>query len=286
MSDPVDADTIRRVKADKGRRRARAIAYQEHPRVAFIVHSFNRLSNVNQLVDGLRSVGPHELIVCEDGSIDGSRERWLRHLDRPNDFLISSNDLHEIRVTDRAIRFARSDVVCLVQDDDLIPHDTAWLNAALAQFERDPALAILGGFMGFESFHPDPEEARPIWGTTEFRYVHHANIGPYFLRREHYEQLGGWDHAFSEPGDPGICFDSELCLRAWMNGYRVGYSFVPFKGPSGHYGLDGGTVLFAEDVRERNRVRNSQRIYQLYRLHGDRIDELVEAANRARALGH
>jgi hypothetical protein len=32
-----------------------------------------------------------------------------------------------------------------------------------------------------------------------------------------------------------ICFDNELCLRAWMNDYQVGYSFVPFKGPAGHY---------------------------------------------------
>lgn len=276
---PVQAEIIRRVKANKARRSTSGAKYLEHPRITFIVHSFNRISNIDQLTDGLRSLGEHELIVCEDGSVDGSCEKWMGLLDRPNDFLIRSNDLHEIRATDRAISFARSDVVCLVQDDDLIPRETSWLDAALARFACDPALAIIGGFMGFESFDPDPEKARPIWGDTDFRFVHHVNIGPYFIRRDHYEQLGGWDHSFSEPGDPGICFDSELCLRAWMSGYRVGYSFVPFKGPSGHYGLDGGTVLFSEEARERNRRKNSQRIFELYRTHGAHIDSLVTAAN-------
>jgi hypothetical protein len=77
------------------------------------------------------------LIVCEDGSLDGSHEKWMSYLDRPNDFLIHSNDLHEIRILDRAIRFARSDIICLVQDDDLIPRETDWLEAALGHFIRD-----------------------------------------------------------------------------------------------------------------------------------------------------
>jgi glycosyltransferase involved in cell wall biosynthesis len=158
----VDRAMIERVNAEKARRRSSANGYQDRPRLAFIVHSFNRISNIEQLVDGLRGLGEHELIVCEDGSLDGSRERWMSYLDRPNDFLILSNDLHEIRILDRAIRFARSDIVCLVQDDDLIPRETNWLDAALGYFTDHPGLAILGGFQGYESFDPDPAKARRI----------------------------------------------------------------------------------------------------------------------------
>jgi hypothetical protein len=111
--------------------------------------------------------------------------------------------------------------------------------------------------------------------------VHHANIGPYFIRRHAYEQLGGWDHSFSGPGEPGICFESELCLRAWLNGFRVGYRFVPFKGPAGEYSMDGGTMLFSPDDRERNRLANSQRIFQQYGPHSAHIDALVRQANHA-----
>jgi glycosyltransferase involved in cell wall biosynthesis len=274
----VDQDTIERVKAYKQHREASPDQYQERPRLAFIVHSFNRISNIEQLVEGLRLMGRHELIVCEDGSLDGSHEKWMSFLTRPNDFLIHSNDLHEIRVLDRAIRFTRADIVCLVQDDDTIPRDATWLEIALRQFNRYPRLAILGGFMGFESFDPDPAQVRRIWGG-DFQFVHHVNIGPYFIRRQHYESLGGWEYSFSEVGEPGICSDDELCLRAWMNGYQVGYSFVPFKGPAGCYPADGGTVLFSNDIRVRNSVRNSDTIFAWYGRYAKRIDALVEEAN-------
>ena len=274
----VDQEMIERVKDYKQQRGRSVRQYRDRPRLAFIVHSFNRISNIEQLIDGLRLMGDHELIVCEDGSLDGSHEKWMSYLDRPNDFLIHSNDLHEIRALDRAIRFSRSDIVCLVQDDDTIPRDTAWLDDALQAFARYPRLAIVGGFMGFESFDPDPAKARRIWGGG-FRFVHHVNIGPYFIRRTDYEALGGWEYSFSAAGEPGICIDNELCLRAWMNGYQVGYRFVPFKGPAGHYPADGGTVLFSNDIRVRNSVRNSDTIFARYGEHAGRIDDLVERAN-------
>ena len=274
----VDQETIERVKEYKQQRGRSDREYQDRPELAFIVHSFNRISNIPQLVDGLRLMGDNELIVCEDGSLDGSHEKWMSYLDRPNDFLIHSNDLHEIRVLDRAIRFSRADIVCLVQDDDMIPRDAGWLDTAIRLFARYPRLAILGGFMGFGSFDPDPAKAKRIWGG-DFRFVHHVNIGPYFIRRHAYESLGGWEYSFSEVGEPGICFDNELCLRAWIRDYQVGYSFVPFKGPAGHYPADGGTVLFSNDIRVRNSVRNSDTIFAWYGRHAARIDRLVEQAN-------
>jgi glycosyltransferase involved in cell wall biosynthesis len=281
----INPEVIARVRAYKARRQSASVQYRDRPKLAFIVHSFNRISNIDQLLAGLRRLGEHELIVCEDGSLDGSHDKWMSHLDRPNDFLIHSNDLHEIRILDRAIRFARADIICLVQDDDLIPSETGWLEAALTQFNTYPHLAIIGGFMGFQSFHPDLKSVKPIWGPAPFQFLHHVNIGPYFIRQQHYEALGGWDYTFSQVGEPGICFDSELCLRAWLHGYQVGYSFVPFKGPPGHYALDGGTVLFSGPARSRNEVRNHERIYEMYAKHARRIDQLVREANRTMASG-
>ena len=280
---PVDRGTIERVKAYKATRAASPRQYRDRCRLAFLVHSFNRAANIDQLVAGLRALGDHELIVCDDGSLDGSREVWQSLLDRPNDFLIQSNDLHEIRILDRAIRFARADIVCLVQDDDQMPSDTAWLGRALDAFDDHPRLAILGGFMGFGSFDPDPAKAERIWGGTELRFVQHVNIGPYLLRPEAYADIGGWDLSFSRAGEPGIGFDNELCLRAWMAGYQVAYSFVPFKGPAGHYPADGGTVLFSPERRVENSVRNSDTIHRRYGPHADHITRLVEAANAQRS---
>jgi hypothetical protein len=274
----ISSQLIKRIKSDKARRRSSSLQYRDQSMLAFIVHSFNRVSNVDQLIDGIRRLGDHELIVCDDGSIDGSHEKWMSYLDRPNDFLVHSNDLHEIRMLDRAIRFSRAEIICIVQDDDAIPRETAWLASALEQFATYPRLAIVGGFMGFQSFHPDPERADPIWGPAPFQFVPHVNIGPYFIRKQAYEALGGWDFTFSRPGEPGICFDNELCLRAWLNDYQVGYSFVPFKGPPGHYSLNGGTMLFSGGVRRRNQLRNQRTIYTRYQQYAEDIDRRVQAA--------
>ena len=78
----VDQETIERVKSYKQQRMRSPYQYQDWPRLAFVVHSFNRVSNIAQLVNGLRLMGDHELIVCEDGSLDGSREKWMSYLKR------------------------------------------------------------------------------------------------------------------------------------------------------------------------------------------------------------
>jgi glycosyltransferase involved in cell wall biosynthesis len=280
----VDPELIERVKVAKALRQASPFQYRDRSRIAFTVLSFNRAANIDQLVSGLRRIDGHELIVCDDGSVDDSREKWLSYLVQPNDFLILSNDLHEIRILDRAIRFASAEIICLVQDDDIIPSETDWLDCALEEFKKHPNLAIIGGFMGFPGVDPDPEGMKRLWGEVPFQFVAHVNIGPYFIRKQHYEALGGWDFSFSRAGEPGICFESEICLRAWLDGYRVGYRFVPFKGPPRHYPLDGGTMLFSEEVRSRNQQRNHRKIFQKYLGYDHLITELVREANRSIGL--
>jgi len=276
----VDPKLIDQVKRAKAHQQCSTRKYSDRPSIAFIVHSFNRAANIDQIVSGLRLIDDHELIVCDDGSLDDSRQKWASHLTRPNDFLIQSNDLHEIRILHRAVRFATSDIVCLVQDDDTVPKETTWLDRALEEFKKHPDLAILGGFMGFHGFSPEPDRVKCVWGAEPFQFVEHVNIGPYFIRKVHYDALGGWDFSFSGVGEPGICFDNELCLRAWTKGYKVGYIFVPFKGEPHHYSLDGGTMLFSRETRIRNQWKNHRRISTMYGPQASRISELVRRANQ------
>ena len=254
------------------------------PSLTFLVHAFNRRDNVDQLAQGLKRAGGHEIVVCDDGSSDGSRALWRSWLTEPGEVLVFSNDLHEIRILDRAIRCASGDIVCLVQDDDQIPPGAAWLDEVLGHFRCHPDLVIVGGFMGFQGFAPDPSKVTRFWDYAPFRFVDHVNIGPYFVRRSAYEALGGWDHSFSAVGEPGICFDNELCLRAWLHGFTVGYRFVPFKGAPGVYARDGGTVLFSATARRRNQLRNEQAIFARYGAEQSLIAARVARANARLSL--
>lgn len=254
---------------------------------SFIVHSFNRVGNVRRLARGIREAGRGQLLVCDDGSIDGSREAWLGELGAVAGALVLSNDLHEIRILDRAIRASDAEIVCLLQDDDRIPPDRRWLDAALGAFERFRDLAVIGGFMAFNSCDRSPIRSRDsaIWGGSGFQFVWHVNIGPYFVRHRHYVALGGFDFGYSAPGEPGIGFDSEFCLRAWREGYQVGYRFTPLKGPPQSYSLNGGTMLFARNERFRNQWRNHELLYRQYAPAEPEIARRVAEANRMLQAG-
>jgi glycosyltransferase involved in cell wall biosynthesis len=280
------------VKKQKQKQRRSGVSYNEAPQVSVIIQSFNQVRNIAFIESRLRATCLDELIVCEDGSLDGSLDAWVARLTRPNDFLLRSNDLHEIRTYSRAIEFAKGEIICLMQDDDRPPQDGGWLADAVRLFECYPRLAILGGWMGFMDYFAEeynspwllPDRTQipfvdPHTGRT-FMFVENVNIGPYLLRKSSYLSLGGFDLAFSQPGSPGICFESEICYRAWLRGYQVGLTNLPVKAPvDGGYLLPGGTTLWAKDERDRNDKLNKQRIANLYDKHLAAIQTVVRRAN-------
>lgn len=288
----VSSDVVDQVKAQKAARAALRETYTHHPRLGVIVTSFNQLWNIPNLADGLLS-NPDiaEVVVCEDGSSDGSLDAWVARLTGPNHLLVRSNDLHEIRSLDRAFRLSRAEILCVIQDDDVVPEDPAWAAEVLAQFEAHPRLGVVGGFRaylnapGYEDDSTEPslsfvgsrlEQAGP------FRFVPTVSIGPYWVRASCYAELGGFDTAYSAPGQAGVGFDEEFALRAWTRGWQVGFLHQPFKtGVEGeyHYG-SGGTFLYGEaDERTEHDIANKRRIAATYAPHHDDIMAAVRAAN-------
>ena len=272
----------------KEARLASGQVYVEAPRVAVVVQSFNQGRKVRRLEERLRATSMDELIVCEDGSIDRSWAKWAKRLSGPNDFLIHSNDLHEIRTYARAIDYTRAGLVCLMQDDDRPPRDGGWLHDAghpvrpLSQARRGRRLvrvqllvrrALQRSRVVVEV--AGHSVARP-YGQLPMMFVEHVNIGPYLLRKDVYRELGGFDHDFAEPGAPGIVFESEYCLRAWQHGYQVALLDIPTKN---RYFGTGGTMLWGRAERERNEARNKRRLVDLYEDHMPEIRRRVQEAN-------
>lgn len=287
------APIVHRIRELKAEREAARSPYVEHPSTSIIVQSFNQVRNIAVLEPRLRATCAEELIVCEDGSIDGSHEEWMRRLIRPNDFLLHSNDLHEIRSYGRAIAYSRGEIVCLMQDDDQPPKDGRWLAEAAELFGAYPALAVLGGWCGFDDWFA--VEYNAPWlpagaGTIPFSdartrrplvFVENVNIGPYLLRRRIFDELGGFDLRFSPPGEPGITFDAEFCYRAWRHGYQVALTDIPVKLETGTKGyiFPGGTSIWGSEARQRNEHANKELIEELYEDNLPAIREAVRAAN-------
>jgi len=207
------------------------------------------------------------LIVCEDGSIDGSLEAWDKRLQGRNEFMIRSNDLHEIRAYTRAADYARGNLLFFMQDDD-IPPKSDWVEPVLEIFDQYPSLGLVGGFLPL-AFGPFPDiDAYDLSGLNsllepdgnyyhrphrdhpfpysdtatghKFMFCPAVNVGPFVVRNETYEQLG-FDFDYSEAGMPGIEFDRDFSYRCWLNGWKVGYMPMGFAGYKGVSQVTGGT---------------------------------------------
>jgi hypothetical protein len=224
---------------------------------------------------------------------------WLQHLTRPNEFLIRSNDIHEIRAYNRAVDLARGEFVAVMQDDDMPPNNGAWVDHALALFDQYPELAVLGCFQGWSlDFSALPEKIRakhwfgfqttPPRGDVmdipfidrnlgiPFMFVEGLGIGPIFFRRDFFLSVDGFNLGFSKPGESGVFLDYEICMKAWMSGRHVGL----FDAPEFRRHVGGqGTMMFGKSARMRNKQVNIMQIRSAYEDKAETIERMVQDLN-------
>lgn len=291
-------ERFRQIAEEKEKRLQKAGSYQPDPKVSFVIQSFNHRDNIPLYVERLRQLPTQEIVVCEDGSSDGSLEEWVLRLDGPNDFVIRSNDLHEIRAYDRAMRLARGELVCLMQDDEVPPADPRWLADALSLFEQFPDLVVLGGYLAFRgiesqnhqpkgpfpgdltNLYPDPPAHHTSDGI-EFMFVEAINVGPVFIRRDRFIEMGGLDFKYAPVGWPGIHFDVELSLRVWDSGGQVGWYTPGFR----QLGARGTEDFGHKGKRLSQLVANHGHLVADYTDRMPAIQARVAAANQALAAG-
>jgi GT2 family glycosyltransferase len=291
---------VRKVMARKRANAAAGRAYTHTPMASVLIQSFNHRANIPGLVQSIRRTTADELIVCEDGSSDGSEHVWRRHLERPNDFLIVSNDLHELRAYSRAAALARGEFIVFLQDDDMPPANERWFSDALRLMRGHPKLAFLGCWNGCVLDLADIERSTPRglndwnlgagWERREdpissldpeskipFMFIDVVGIGPVFCRRKDFEALGGFDLTLSAPGEPGIWLDYEICLRAWVSGLQVGlYETDPFERNLGGQ----GTKLFGGDKRAENWRKNRTYVGARFGPQLDSLHRTIDELNR------
>lgn len=249
-----------------------AKGYVNEPLVTFIIQSHNKSLQVMHIVDKLRSYPKAEILVIDDGSELVHHDRLSRYLVRANEFLVRANDLYENVMYDKTIRMANGRYIALMQDDDDFK-DLTWVDRAIHLFEQYPQMAILGGKDGMD-FAIDKQQKRfeivPYTdsASADFRFVAHVDRAPMWINKVLYmEKLKHIDFSFA----PFQFDDIELCLRAWLEGYQVGWYKTEFSSLSA-----GGMRIWNNTFTAEQCRKNIQRLYELYADNGFVIHNRIE----------
>lgn len=202
--------------------------------ISFIIPLFNRLDLTRPCVESLRATLPaglpHEIILVDDGSTDGTRE-WLHSLERPP-FVVRRNDGNRgfAYGNNRAAAIARGRFLALVNSD--LVFQPRWLEPMLRAFSRFRDTGIVGnlqfrtstGELDHAGLIIDPK-GRPE--HLDHRRGHLLLPLPYSRRpavtgaccvveREQFLALGGFDEGFINGGE-----DVDLCYRLRRAGLAV-----------------------------------------------------------------
>lgn len=252
--------------------------YNNRPLVSFVIQSHNKSVQVKYLAGKLRGYPGAEIVVIDDGSDLRHTRSLARFLTGANEFLIRSNDLYENVTYDKALRFANGQYVALLQDDDDFA-GYGWIDEAVSLFETTPGLAILGGRDGLDFLLDHANRLgtdAPAEGLeqTAFQFVAHVNRAPMWIRRSLFEEkLKHIDFSFA----PFQYDDCELCLRAWLNGLKVGRYDAHFSSLSA-----GGMRIWNSAFTLSQCERNGRKLYEMYKDKKAEVDARVAEARLLR----
>lgn len=201
--------------------------------LSVVIITVNRKAMLARCLAGLYAqtpAVPHEIIVVDQGSTDGTADLLAReqaaHPELRTDTL---PDRSANAKRNRGLALARHDLVAFL-DDDAVP-DPGWMQALVNAFEN-PARAIVTG-----AIHPLTagyaqtlrHSPRPRLWTRRFtdkvviwRCGVSANMA---VRRACAEQLGGFDPLVGMGAPLGGCGDEvDFFLRALNAGYTIYYT--------------------------------------------------------------
>ena len=284
-------------------RQARPNAYVDRPVFSAVIQTFKDAPpNAMQLLQRLRSIPLSKDIIVNDDSHGGQSHTWLALLTGPNEFYVSSPNLHETRAYNRLSHYARGELVVFVQGDCCLPSSTRWFLDAVQLFKSLPRLAMLSARAGFKTvlnvsmtedernnytwgaapYLPLESSLRPDGDATRaipFNFAPGVDNGPLIYRREVLLQVGGFDESYNcRAGHVAIHYDFEIALRFWRSGWQVGVYY----GASSN-GLGGRKSMRKLPMRQERHINeawNVRRIHRLLRAHGPAIAAKIQESTR------
>ena len=195
-------------------------------RVSVIIPCLNAAETLDAQLEALSRQtwrGEIEVLVADNGSTDGSSELAASWRDR-------LPGLRVLHATDRkgpaharnvAAAAATGDVLLFCDADDVVAE--GWIDGLVPELERHEAAASrheierLNGEQA-RRLHGDPAQQHGLCSYTNPPFLDHAGGCGLGVRRQVFEELGGFDEAYV------ALEDTDLCWRLQLAGHRLAFA--------------------------------------------------------------
>ncbi len=197
---------------------------------SIIIPCWNGLSYTKQCLASVlkRTDGPHEIIVVDNGSVDGTA-RYVRSLKNPKIRLIRNSDNRGFpRAVNQGMRAAKGDYFVWLNSDAIVTD--GWLGRMVGWAERSSRVGAVGPSSNMPGISFQAYEGAPKTGKIQSfaKAISDINDGRsmwvplitgfcFLVKREAVDRIGFLDERFGL----GIYEDYDYCLRLRQAGYAL-----------------------------------------------------------------
>lgn len=190
------------------------------PRLSVIIPTHNGAATLAACLRSLRSssLPPHEIIVVDDASTDGSGEIASQY---QCCVVRMDKNVGAARAKNRGAQCAAGDVLFFTDDDVLVHSNTLeCISDAMARGNEDGVVGLLDGNIPFPDF---PSNYKNLWMRYTYARLPKERIGVFYtsvaaIRRETFLQHDGFDENYA---GASIAEDTEFGQRIWQAGCRL-----------------------------------------------------------------
>lgn len=251
------------------------------PKVSILLTCYNHIRFLPECLESIlaQTYQDFEIIAIDDGSKDGTRE-WLAARPEPIKRIFNEKNLGTYGSLNRALAEATGEFIAVLNDDDVWAPTK--LERQLELFAAHPKVGLVHTDGGFIDGEGKPISGSPLgfeFPRTEtgdvlldLLYQNKIIASAVLVRRECFEQLGGFNPAYFGSGD------WEMWLRI-AEQFEVGFvaeplTFYRVHGANASHKLD---RIWKDDEQLREWIRTRESVYR-----GKGYDEVVLRA----ALSH